>query len=218
MLRLALKQLAILLIAGLIAGCSTGKTSTTDRTAVELALLSETAELALMRLNEAEMEGKSFYLDTSEFKAVDQEYIISTLRLRLLDMGMKLSEKREEADVIVYPRSAIANMDETKVLIGIPALPIAIPGIGAVELPELALFKRMHQRAHNKIGVYAIDSKDRSLAFDLDRSSGTRYYTRWTILIVINFRTTDLPVPYTKKTLEEMEERRIEKELREKAD
>lgn len=209
------KQAFALLILVTLFGCSTGKFTTTERTALERALLSESAEMSLMGLENPGMRDQAFYLETGEFEAVDEEYIISALRGKLLSFGMKVVDNKEDADLVVYPRSAIANMDESEALIGIPELPMALPGIGAMKLPELALFKRFSQRGHSKIGVYGVEQEENRLAFDLGRSVGSRYYTRWTVLFLITFATTDLPQPYSKRTLEERADKEQEKKREE---
>lgn len=181
----------------LIAGCATSKVTSTERTAVEMALLSQSAEDTLSKLDDGTvLYYDRFWIDEEQFQTVDEEFILSTLKLFLLRKGMKAVDKAEDADVLVYPRAANAAMDESKSMIGIPSLPIVIPGAGSVETPEVALYKQHTQAGVNRMGLYGIDAKDRSLAFDFGTEASRKTYTRWTLLFFINFATTNLAYPY----------------------
>lgn len=190
--------LLLLMYILMTTGCSVARKTTTDRTAVEMALLSSAAERVMNKYEDpAALAGMSFFLDISELKAVDSEYVISALRLDLLKAGLNEAASRDDADLVVRPRTAVHGIDDSEVLLGIPAVPIVIPGAGSVETPELALFKRIYQRATSKFGAYAQRRDDGSLAFNWGEEWGRAFYTRWTILVFINFRTTDLPAPWS---------------------
>lgn len=188
--------LLVMLMGIFLSACTTSKVTTTPRSAVEMALMSESAELALLGLRGDLPTGARFYLDTSEFEAVDEEFVLSTLRLELLRQGLLAVEEREEADVIVIPRTAISAIDENSSLIGIPDLPIPVPGVGVIQTPEIALFKRAKQIGLTRLGYYGLNQGDSSLAFDAGTASGRSTYTRWTVLFMISFRTTNLSEPY----------------------
>ena len=194
-----------------LAGCTTTKTSTTARTAVEMALMSESAKRAIDELDDGAVGPyQRFFIDENYFVATDQEYMLSALRRALLNKGLHSVESEEDADIIVQPRIAAAAIDENKGMLGVPSVPAALPGIGAIELPELALYKKFKQQAVNKMGVFAINADDRSLAFDWGEGSGEAYYTRYTVLFLITFRTTDLNEPYRKPKEEKAEEEDME--------
>ncbi len=186
----------LILTVLLVSACSTSKVSTTPRSAVEMAILSESAEKALYQLRGGLPTGKRFYLNTSEFEASDEEFVLSTLRLELLRQGMFAVEDSEDADVVIIPRTAISAIDEGSTLIGIPEFPIPVPTVGVINTPEIALFKRMKQEAVTRIGYYGINREDASLAFDKGTGAASSTYTRWRVLFVISFRTTDLSEPY----------------------
>ncbi len=188
---------ACLLLALAATGCSSFKTTTTARAATEQGLLSTAAERALAGQVAPEMPYKRVFMDVSEFKGVDSEFALSALRLRLVEQGYRVVAKEDEADLVVYPRSAVAGIDESTFLIGIPALPIPIPGAGVVTTPEIALFKRFKQIGLARLGAYAVDRDARNLVFDMKTSSGKAYHTRWVILLV-GFNKTDMGEPFRK--------------------
>lgn len=200
LIRLTLLACVLALCFG-TSGCVAGKQTTTDRTAVEVALLSHAAERTLRQMDKPEIPYKTFYLETSGLALPDKEHVTAATRLQMMKLAMQATEDKEKAEVIVYPRVLIAGIDEGSTLIGIPAFPVIIPGAGTITTPELAFFKRASQRAHNKMGIYGVNAKDSSLTFDLGTKAGSASYVRWTVLFFITFATTDLPVPYhtTKK-------------------
>lgn len=191
-----LSLLTTLLILAATVGCSTGKITTTERSAVEMALISESVSRTLTKLTGPTLYYQRAYIDDSELEAPDKTFIVSSLRLHLGKMGMHVVDDKDQADVIIHPRAAIAAMDDSSFLLGIPEIPIPIPGSGTVHLPEVAFFKRNKQIGVNRMGLYGIDAKDNSLAFDMGNAASTAYYTRWSLLIFISFRTTDLSAPY----------------------
>jgi hypothetical protein len=223
-----LRLLAIILVPILAVACASSSTSTTPRTAVEQALLSESAEAAINQISEDNLffykrfifggvpateevtvtpvgeETRRLSTRDVEFEAYDRPFLLSELRRRLTQHGMQWVRNPTEADVIVFPRSAVAAIDESRVLIGVPEIPLPIPSStatgGFLKTPELALFRLHEQQAYTRLGVYGIDAKDGSLAFDLGTRSSMRYYNRWVILAIITFRTTNLTDPHRKTT------------------
>ena len=207
-------------------GCFTGTSTTTPRTATEQALLTASAEAAIAKFEEHPIYFYKRFVFASqptatetisdgdrvsridrygppEFVAYERDFILSELRLRFLRHGMHAVDRREDADVIVYPRAAVAAIDEDKFLIGIPSIPLPIPsgevGGAVIKTPELALFRRNEQIGRARLGVYGVDARDGTLAFDLGIVSENRNYVTWTILTLINFSTTNLEEPYREK-------------------
>jgi hypothetical protein len=185
---------ACALLVASVASCASTRTSTTPRTAIEMALISQSAENTLEKFETDALTGKSFAMDDTHFEATDKAFAQSALRLQMLKNGMN-ETKAEEAEVSVRPRVAIAAIDDFNFFIGIPSIPLILPGVGAAPTPELAFFKRAKQIGRNRMGAYAVN-KDGSLAHDFGVQATEVYYTHWTILALINFRRTNLEEPY----------------------
>lgn len=190
----------------LLAACTTTSTSTTPRTAVEIALLTEAAEETISKIDpDILYYYQRFLIDTTEFDAYEKSYIINAMRLRFLEHGMHHVTDRAQADVVIYPRSGVSALDESRVFIGIPAIPLPVPSFdgsgGFASTPEVAFFKRDTQVSRSRLGLYGVDGNSGTLAFDLGILSSQRYYTRWTFLGLIGFRTTDLGPPYRKREM-----------------
>ena len=192
-----MKKVGLLLGLGLAAtACSTHSVTTTARTATEQALLSQAAEATVAELEVGDLRGKSFFVKPDHFEAFDGKYVLALLHRKLLAAGMLAADKEEEAQVLVYPAVANAAIDERAFMIGIPELPLAIPGVGALPLPELALFKREIQRGRNRMHVFGKHAESDALAFESPIVSKEKYFSRWKILFVISFRRTDLSEPF----------------------
>lgn len=190
-------SLTTILLALLASGCVTTRVTNTERTALEMALLSQSAEKAIAAFTMPDLTGETVFLDDTQFEATDEQFQLSALRLALLRVGAREVPEAADATIQVRTRSGISGTDERAYLIGIPAIPIVIPGAGTVSTPELALYKRSSQRGHNKIGIYGV-RKNGDLAFDLGTTTGSNHFTRYTYLILITYRKTDLSEPYGK--------------------
>jgi hypothetical protein len=184
------------LSALLVQGCGTFRTTTTARTAREQALLSQAAEATLAALRVDAPAGKLYFIKEDAFEAPDEKYVLGLVHRKLLETGMRAASHEEEAEILVYPSVAHAAIDERRGLIGISELPIAIPGVGAITLPELTLLKREIQWGRNRMQLFGRHARSGQLAFASDAVSSERYYSRWTLLFLISFRLTNLLPPH----------------------
>jgi len=176
-------------------GCWNFRESTTPRTAVEQALLSQAAERTISQFDFGELRGKSFAIDASDFEASDAPYVLGSLKQQLLESGLK-EAAAEEADLLVYPRVANAAIDDSSFSLGLPDLPLVIPNVGAVRIPNASLFRWSTQKGRNRMAVYAVDAKTGQLALGSETVSTETTYRRIGILTVFLFTLTDLSEPF----------------------
>lgn len=188
--------LASMVLALLLIGCSTTRSTTTARTAIEQALLSQTAKRVVDEMDFSTLAGKSFVMKEDKFDATDGKYVLAALQEQLLESKLKVAAKDDDADVLIYPRVAAAAIDDTTSFVGVPSLPLIIPGAGGVTIPELALYKLQRQYGRNRMGVHGQYTKTGELAVSVPEIAKQSYYSRWTILFLISFRTTDLEKPF----------------------
>jgi hypothetical protein len=177
-------------------GCAPTRITTTSRTAIEQALLSEAARRSLAEQNFERLAGSSYTIDAAGFEGVDSKFALSYLNQELLEGGLRQAAKPEEADLIVYPRTAYAGIDDTTFAIGVPELPIPLPGVGTISTPELSIFKTIRQAGRSRIEAHAVRTSDGSLAFTIPERAGSSKFTRWTLLFILAWRTTDLGAPF----------------------
>lgn len=184
------------IFAILAVSCATGRTTTTERTALEQALLSQAAEATISQLEFGALAGRAYFLKQDFFEAPDGKYLLSLLHARLLSAGVPAASQEPEADVLIYPSVAYAGIDDNESLIGIPSFPIVVPWFGGFQLPEIALYRRLVQRGRVRVQVLAADAAGGGLAIEPMSASAQRSYDRWTLLFLLNFRLTDLERPF----------------------
>jgi hypothetical protein len=148
-----------LLLFAFLAGCGTSKWTDTSRTATEQLLISDAMDRAVSRLDFRALAGKRVYLDNQAIKkAVDNEYLTSSIRQHMLASGCILKDENADADYIVELRAGAVGTDHHDVLYGVPSVnvPTLLPISGMpTTIPEIPLAKKTDQRAVVKIAVFA---------------------------------------------------------------
>ncbi len=187
-----LKRIALLVaLLVLTCGCTTTRQTVTARAATEQLLLSRAVDRAIDQLNFSLVHSKKVYLDTGRFTSVDQEYYVSALENALARSGGIILSTPEEADMVVRPRVGALGTDESMALIGLPEIPLIIPGAGGVTTPELPLFKNKTQTGTTKLRVYVLDSKT-GAHLQTQHAFGKAFYSKY-VIFFIDFQNTDVP-------------------------
>lgn len=127
------------------AGCTTVRRTEPPRTATEQFLMSYAARRAVDRLHIESLAGEKVYLDDTYFESFDKAFMLGKIRERLLTAGARLTDARDQAEIIVEARSAGVGINRRDALLGIPSLPLPIPTVGTIETPELAIFGSKRQ-------------------------------------------------------------------------
>ena len=149
----------ILLTAVSCWGCATTRTSDTARTGMEQMLISNAIDQAVSRVNLEGIAGRKVFLEEKYLDCVDKNYVIGSLRHRILDTGALLVDAREEADVVMEPRSGGVGTDNSDRYVGMPG--IALPGPMPFELPEVRFWEKKSQFGTAKVAVMIYDARTR---------------------------------------------------------
>lgn len=150
----------LLLACGLLlAGCGTTTWSNTDRRAAEQLLLSDSIDRTVARLDFSILAGMPVYLDTQylDDSLPDAEYLVSSVRERLISAGCRLRNTEAEAEYVVELRSGGVGTDQhDNLFLGVPelVLPLGFAGTPS-RIPEIPLIKETDQIAATKVGVFA---------------------------------------------------------------
>jgi hypothetical protein len=146
----------------LVAGCATIRVTDPPRTATEQFLLSVAAQQAVDQISATALRDRVVFVDSqyliSGQPAVEQSFLIGELRARLLQGGVRLANRRDEAQIILELRAGALGIDRTEFLLGIPSLYIgaATDVAGApIATPELALVKSTRQRGYASVSFVA---------------------------------------------------------------
>lgn len=113
--------LALILLLG---GCATVRESYPTRTATEQLLISDAIEAAAVHLVVSTPPNRKCFLDTTNFEGVDARYAISTIRQHLMQQGIALMEKREDADTIIEIRAGALSIDSKGVIVNFPNISV----------------------------------------------------------------------------------------------
>ena len=170
--------LLLLLALAPAEGCGTVRTTGTARSGTEQLLLTNAWDSALQKVDFRPLTGVPVYLDTTNINAaVDQGWIVSSLRQELLTQGVLLRAKPEQAQWVVEARVGAYGTDDYGLLVGIPqtTVPQTITGMPSGTIPEMPLFKRNDQHAVAKLALFAYD-----------RASGQLVWTSGTMLAKAN--------------------------------
>ncbi len=153
-------------MAGLLnGGCASIRVTDPPRSATEQYLMSEALQEAIAQLSIDALRDRLVYVDPSyligyqERNAVQETaFLVGELRARLLGNGVRLTSKRDEAQIVVEIRSLGVGVDRTEYLLGIPALYLpqttGATGIPAAT-PELAIVKRTTQKGFGSVAFVA---------------------------------------------------------------
>ena len=191
--------LALALLAGLTSGCVNKQRMTQPAQSVgEQLLLSTAIDRTLSELDmEAigRLKGFKVYLSTTYLKALDQEYLIGSLRDLLFSSGVLVLDDPEQAQMIVEVRSGANSLDSATVTAGIAedqALPNPVTG-APVALPELALFKKQNNVSVTTVALVAYHADTRVHVFSSGTLLGGAYDRHYQILGLLRLRFTDVP-------------------------
>ena len=191
--------LALALLAGLASGCVNKQRMTQPAQSVgEQLLLSTAIDRTLSELDmEAigRLKGFKVYLSTTYLKALDQEYLIGSLRDLLFSSGVLVVDDPGQAQMIVEMRSGANSLDSATVTAGIAedqALPNPVTG-APVALPELALFKKQNNVSVTTVALVAYHADTRVHVFSSGTLLGGAYDRHYQILGLLRLRFTDVP-------------------------
>jgi hypothetical protein len=160
--------IAALILALFASGCGTVKTSGTIRTATEQLLLTNAWDSALQKVDFRDLAGVPVYLDTANVTAVDQGWVVSSLRQALLSQGVLLRQKPEQAQWIVEARVGAYGTDQSNWLLGISqtTIPPTVTGMPSGTVPEMPLIKKSDQKGVAKLAMFAYDRGSGKLVWE----------------------------------------------------
>lgn len=191
------RTLCCLLLAATVTlgstGCTAYRATTTTRTGIEQALMSQSAKDSLETFTVAELAGKSYKIDDAALVSSDKDVIKALIEQRLLIDGMK--KGGDDAEITIKPVAEVSAVDDSEFLFGIPAIGVPTPG-GIVGLPELALLKRDPQRGRNKLTIFATDTATGEQVKNHEGVFASRYFVRHKVLLFFNYNNSNLGKPY----------------------
>ena len=162
------------------AGCASMKNSDTARTGVEQLLISSAADKALDKVDLRPVSHAKVFLDTKYLDCVDKNYIILSMRGRLMRYGCTLVEKVEDAQVIVEVASGGVGTDRNELFVGTAEIPLPPPS--PVAIPRLALFERHRAIGTAKLSILAYDAQTKSPVINAGSTLARSDHKTWNVM------------------------------------
>ncbi len=161
-------------------GCATQKETHTPRTGIEQLLISSAVDHSLDRFDLTPLAHKSVYVEAKYLDCVDKNYIVGSLRSRLLNLGCKLVDKLDASDAIVEIYSGGVGTDSQELFVGVPEIPLPPPS--PIAIPRVSLLKRTKQNGTAKLMVMAYDTHTRAALIHGGISLARSECKNWNIL------------------------------------
>jgi len=180
-------------LLALSAGCHSVKITEPKRTVTEQLLLSSAADRAVAELDLTALRGKTVYVEERYFKSYDKRYALGAIRQHLSESGARLTTDEEKADVVVEARSAGLGLDSRESLVGIPSIGVPIPLAGAVQTPEIALYKSQKGDSTAKFALFAYERGSGEHVHSSGARSGKAHFYHYKLLGFFGWRKTDIP-------------------------
>jgi hypothetical protein len=131
-------------------------------------LLTNAWDSALNKVDFRALAGVPVFLDTTNIAAVDQGWVVSSLRQALLTQGVLLRQKAEQAQWVVEARVGAYGTDESNWLLGLSqtTIPPTVTGVPAGTIPEMPLIKKSDQKGVAKLAMFAYDRASGRLVWE----------------------------------------------------
>ena len=155
MSRISLYSWIIAAAAAALGGCSSRTFSTTSRTAIEQLLLTRAVDVAMVKFDMPELAGKKVFLDFTNLKCYEAEYVKVAVRNRIAQSGSTLVASSGDADLTVEVASGALALEYKQGVVGMPPLPV--PN-SPVPLPAMPFYKSTEQTAIVKLLIFVHDS------------------------------------------------------------
>ena len=182
--------------AVLLAGCATAKTSNTGRTATEQLLISNAVDQSLDKVDFRPFAGRKVFLQEKYVDCQDKNYVIASVRHRLLSQGALLVDKPEDAEIGVEMRAGGVGTDMSESFLGTPE--VVLPGM--MTIPEIKLVEKNVQTATAKIGLVAYDYASKQVLGNGGQTTAVSDNNNWSVLGVGPIRTGSLKEEVARST------------------
>lgn len=169
----------LLVVIGMIfvIGCSSTSTSNTARTAKEQLLLSNAVDQSLDKVDFSPLKGQKVFLEEKYLECVDKNYVVGSIRHRIMRAGAHLAGTADDADVVMEVRSGGVGTDTTDAFLGTPEF--VLPGM--LTLPEVRFIERKAQFGYSKLAIATYDAKTKQALGDGGMSMARSDDNNWNV-------------------------------------
>ena len=195
-----------------LSSCSATRVTTTEHSAVEQALLTYASRKAFSSVKLTELKNRKVFIDkvvlpnrfprtnlgnNTNWHEINPKYLKALLEKNLLKAGAYLTEEKEQSEVVLKLICDVVAIDDSDFIMGIPSIPVPLStGTATLQTPEISLFSSKKQTGKVRFSIYGKDRATGGLAFYKKSDAARKYYSRWSMLIVLGWRITDLGAPF----------------------
>lgn len=192
--KVAVMTAALLISNGLfLSGCTTVRTTSPGRSAIEELLITTAADRAAEKLAASVPSDLTIYFDGQYLTGPDAPYAAATMKDQLLRHGVALTEKRESSQAVLTPRMGTLSTNEISTIVGLPQLPVPFLPLGtSLTTPELNLFKQQEADGIAKFAATVMDTKTGKLIVATEPAYGYSRHANWVLLFAISWHESDL--------------------------
>lgn len=183
--------LAVAMCGLSLSGCSSTFESTkTSRSSIEQLLLSQSLQRSLTDAVLPIPPGQSVAVETVGLTA-DQAFVTALIEKWLSREGLNLPKDGKESLVARVTLDAFGTL-QAQTFFGIPQIS---GGFLPLSIPELAFYKAHRQQGLARFSIDFIEKKTGRLVRSTPVYEGDAFYNQFTVLLALNFRSTDLLPP-----------------------
>ncbi|MCP4378823.1 MAG: hypothetical protein GY794_21935 [bacterium] len=149
--KLSLCSWIIVVLALISSGCTSRTFSTTSRTAIEQLLLTRAVDVAMVKFDMPELADKKVFIDFTNLKCYESEYVKVAVRARIAQTGSRLTASSDDADLTIEVAAGALALEYKQGVVGMPALPV--PN-SPVPLPAMPFYRSTEQTAIVKLLIF----------------------------------------------------------------
>jgi hypothetical protein len=154
-----------------ICGCATIRVTDPAETADQLYLESEATRLAVQRISADSLRDRKVFVDTTylstlrentqdlSFRQVPQQFLflVAELRAKLLLSGVRLVDKKDDAEIIVEARTGGISINREDYLLGLSSITVPTEGVASIpfQTPQIAILQSTKQFGFASIAIVA---------------------------------------------------------------
>ena len=165
---------AVVLGCGVLTGCTSVKMTGTPRSGTEQLLLTGAWDTALGSVDFRPLGGRKVYLDPGYVSVVDKDWVLSSVRRSMVQQGVLLSDKKEDAQVVVEMAMGAYGTDDRDCKAGLPQLGVtptmfgapAVSGSSSSSSSALSFSQTNKQDAVVKAALFAYDAKSGQMVWE----------------------------------------------------
>lgn len=171
-------MVGVLLLGAACVGCATMKESDTARTGLEQLLISSAVDESLNKVDFTPVAGAKVFLKADYLESVDKNYVLMSMRSRLLSHDCTLVDKADDADVVMEVASGGIGTDRTDLVVGSPEIPLGLMG----SVPKINVYERKRAMGTAKLCVIATDTKTKRPVINSGYTLARSDHQHWTAL------------------------------------